>query len=119
MDSQLVLTTSEIDRTTLREFVLQQGGVWEEQFYQGVFEHGHAAVYACVEPVDPEMHPMPNVSFSLPSWVVLYIGHGAGSAELAGHVADKMVSTWGGRIEAHPRARALAEERRAVSRAPT
>ncbi|MFT3923959.1 MAG: hypothetical protein QM778_15605 [Myxococcales bacterium] len=99
MDSQLVLTPSEIDRPTLREFVVSQGGLWQDHLYQGVFERGSASVYACVEPVDPEMHVVPNLRCSLPSWVVLYIGHGQGSQELAGQVADKMVSTWGGCIE--------------------
>ena len=99
MDSQLVLTPSEIDCPTLREFVLREGGKWQDSFFQGVFERGAAAVYACVEPVDPDLHLVPNLSCSLPSWIVLYIGQGSGSQELAGHVADKMVSTWGGSVE--------------------
>lgn len=100
MESRLVLTLSEIDRASLRAFVLEHRGMWEEQFCHGIFERGAAAVYACVEPVDREMHAACAVSWTQPSWVVLYVGGGQGSAELASHVAEQMVSTWGGSVDA-------------------
>jgi hypothetical protein len=102
MESHLVLTPAEIDRRTLREFVLTQGGTWQEHLHQGVIERGPAAVYVCVESPSLEGRPVPrghDPGGVPPSLVVLYVGGGAGSGDLAHQLEDMMVATWGGSVE--------------------
>lgn len=105
MRSVVVVFGQKITGEDLRDWVQQQGGLWQDDpaLNQGVHTAQDAAVYidGCTE-LDPiidsiELEKLSVMLGEAPrSSIVLHIGHAAHSGELAAFLIRKLLNKWGG-----------------------
>ena len=108
METILVLSERPIEFENLKSLVSEMGGRWDDipTLNQGVIQRGSSAIY--FSPPSP-----PGVEYSVEElsdvadrignpphdMVVINIGHGEGSVDLALEFANTLVQRWGGLVD--------------------
>ena len=108
MKNFLVVVPAKVGRDEVRSWVIKQGGYWHDSptLDKGVIEKDLAHVYITVgdfnrAEYDPDelAQLIERLGAEPASSIVVHIGHGRGSDELAAEVQRKLLERWGGVVD--------------------
>ncbi len=108
METILVLSERPIEFEDLKSLVSEMGGWWDETptLNQGVIQRGSSTIYFS-PPISPSIEysveDLSDVADRIGNpprdMVVIDIGHGVGSVDLASELAKNLLQRWGGLVD--------------------